>query len=478
MNKKLRDFIYRHRFYQEAEWSLDEEALNLVNDLFNKISFADNTYNYVYLFDDYHIALLDPIPYKDDNHMKKNDEIIDTLRIELIENIISRNIDLMKLIDLSEENNGAIGSYVAKYYHNGAVDWEFVICLENMGRNQTIKRYFWTLQELGLNLITSLNHISNDVKINSETINILLQVTELNEESLYDLESLPDHIVKKYWDSYFSNKHIDNTEVVRKVLDKLKEYGNYVAALDIIHHQISVEAEEHIEILSGLLELFHKEPDRTRNLSHEAYLIEKSLERIYKCDEKLQSYSDEIIRIEIGFMNILVRDFELKFIINKLSKEPSFFAELISYSYKADAGQQVHANTEINSGVNKMAFSLLYELKFCPVSKNGQIDVNELEEYIDEFLRIMKEQDQVVIGKQLLGERLSNASEDDNGFYPNESICKMIEKHYTIDLEKGFNMGVMNSRGVFSESEGTNELALSKRYEDYAKKCSIKYPKT
>lgn len=64
IKNKLRNTLYRHRYFSDADWSVSEDVLKKYESVFNTISVENKVYDFLYLFTpSYDFPLLNPIPF-------------------------------------------------------------------------------------------------------------------------------------------------------------------------------------------------------------------------------------------------------------------------------------------------------------------------------------------------------------------------------------------------------------------------------
>ena len=122
IKNNLRSELYRHRYFSNSGWSMDEVRLKKIEALLLSITFNNKEYDYTYLFiNEYDMPILNPIPYDDKNSSRdENRELKDREIKQRFREFIDNNLDLSSLIKLVDKKNyHNLGMYIAKYYTNG-----------------------------------------------------------------------------------------------------------------------------------------------------------------------------------------------------------------------------------------------------------------------------------------------------------------------------------------------------------------------
>ena len=465
----LRDLIYRHRFFVEAEWSIPEEMVMKIEKLLNYVSFDNDLYSHMYLFTESSPNLLNPVPFRtDDSYMVNNDNSIYELRTEAMEFIL---IDLKILDDflskcpLNIYNEHLVGNIVFSIISEKNI--EYIICvikkLINYDRYLICRGLLKDLKE-----VHSLNWIIDILeKVNVEK-NKLFRVyneIDLDEEFFNYLITLDDYTQKTVFLGY-SHISIKDMKLQKDVFGKLMDYGNNRVALDILsrnYKEYSVE-----DIIRCLESIAIDFGERKNQNSMIAYHIERLMDYLHKSDLTDTVLITRIVSLEISFLKITRR--KAKFFEDTLSNNCKFFYELVTLAYKStsDIDNNV-VKSESELVVARNAYSILEELKrkgFVPflLKESPEEDV---EKWFKDIVVLIRNGDHKKISMQVIGEILSKVPKK-GGVYPSEFVAKIIEDTNDQDFNIGFGLGITNSRGVVTGSYGKREQELCDIYRRYA----------
>lgn len=128
-----------------------------------------------------------------------------------------------------------------------------------------------------------------------------------------------------------------------------------------------------------------------------------------------------------------------------------------------------------------IAFRVLNSWKSLPATSNGVVDDAELAKWVATALDFAKQQGQAAIGAQKIGEVLSHGPDGTDGAWPHETVREIIERVENPEVEKGFEIGRYNSRGVVSRGltdGGSQERALADGYRASADLVADRWPRT
>ena len=177
--------------------------------------------------------------------------------------------------------------------------------------------------------------------------------------------------------------------------------------------------------------------------------------------------ADEVIaRLEIPFISALDRDRPHLVLHQEVLKEPSLFADLISWAYKrSDEQTEENIDEEEMRSRAKVAHRVLSRMRGLPGQvENGAIDPEDLENWINEVRRICKERARVVIGDQQIGKVLANSPMGADSVWPCEPVRDVLDSLRSSHIGDGLIVGKSNLRGTTSRAPldgGQQELALN-----------------
>jgi hypothetical protein len=124
----------------------------------------------------------------------------------------------------------------------------------------------------------------------------------------------------------------------------------------------------------------------------------------------------------------------------RLARDPAFFVEILSLSFKPKSGE---IEREIDPRVAQNAYRLLQDWKQVPGSDElgGHIDEDRLRAWTSEARRLLVEANRETIGEQYIGKILAHASVDADGTWPPLAVRNMIEESASRELETGLHIG-------------------------------------
>lgn len=479
--EKIRDIIYKHRYFKNSEWALSEENVEKVEELFNLIVFECNVYNYLHLFMNERLISLNPIPYDKNERTDLNTErrMLKEERLKALKSIINNKNDsiwdlvkLLKIYDTTKRSQYAIGEILASEIDHYNLNFKILEkALENSAETLLTSYIETVYNRQGIEVIESVLDL---LKESNELVISILKVVYIDQKFLEILNSLSDDIKSGYWESIIIRWDIVDNPLKEIVWSTLIEYKNFNALLTIIDLYFKKDLEKNIQILEEILSNQNIFAINNQN----SYLIIEVFKNIYT-ESNPNIEKDLCLRVchlEWAYFSLLIDQFPPRYLMKELQTDPTLLASLIQNAYKSskDDGDI----DEMKKSLGKQAWDILFKLKFCPcVDENNDISEEKLETWIKTFLGEIDKNGQGEIGRQILGECFAYSPKNNEEIFPHRVVCTMFEKYYTEDIGKGFVLGILNSRGVHWGTSGREEESLATKYENYARKIRIKYPK-
>jgi hypothetical protein len=165
---------------------------------------------------------------------------------------------------------------------------------------------------------------------------------------------------------------------------------------------------------------------------------------------------DRVTRIQWYFFLVLGFDPPTTMLHRRLADEPAFFSEIVSLVYRprADVDAGVPPDPDRDPQVSQNAYHLLDSWSVPPgLGSDGQFDPARCEARITEATQLLAAADRLAVGRHHLGQVLTYAPEDDNG-WPSEAVAAIIEHLDDDDIDDGFQLKIRNRRGDQPRSHG------------------------
>jgi hypothetical protein len=204
-------------------------------------------------------------------------------------------------------------------------------------------------------------------------------------------------------------------------------------------------------------------------------------------DENGYNNKEVMEKLEWKFISVLSDDLwhRLPISLNEeIIGNPDLYVEILCYLYKPENDEDMEkkeidglTDEQIKHRSNN-AYNFLRAINKLPgADKEGIIDYDILKSWIDKVFEICEKMKRVYAGHYNVGQFISKSLPID-GIWPQESICKVLEDYKNTDIDSGFYISVVNSRGTTSRGMfegGQQERDEAKVYSDYAKKINPKF---
>lgn len=478
IKNEIRYLIYRHRYFDDSDWSMDEKQLINYEELLAQIKTEKKEYEFLYLFTSkYEFPLLHPIPY---NREDSNGEIRgknNALRDDEIKNQIAKFIEdscsIEKLIELAaKEVNCILGEVLGEFYCNGKYDKEVMeLLLKYDKEGKHAYDYVRTLlRVVSVNLKEIL--IAVKEKCDNENLIVNLISLELIENSSCSIIANESEEIKRaYWKRNFRSiiSEKADVEVYLWALEECHKFGTLESYLELLYD--SKEKLDKDQLYNYIFAIQDMKSDNKNSMTD--YYLEEILGLLQ------DHFMDDLEKCQkIAYLEWMCRNIldwnQMKCMQFMMKDDPAIYAELVKIIYKSD-----YDNDEVNEEKSKLA-NKIYDgfdkAKFCPTEQKGVVSYKLLKEWVVRFEKLLEEQGQVKLFGNLIGRLLSYSPIGKDGYMPCEAVRSIIEEYNSESLKNAYIIAEENKRGVHTVDAGKSELILYQKYKDNAEALQEKYP--
>jgi hypothetical protein len=214
----------------------------------------------------------------------------------------------------------------------------------------------------------------------------------------------------------------------------------------------------------------------------EASLFDFSIAQILAALDAAGFDEAKLADLEWVFVRILERDPQgLKHLYRRLARDPAFFSELIMLIFRADTEE---APTDPDPELVRYAehaLHLLWDWK-GPVpgaTTDNDVDAASLSAWVTTVRATLAAGGRKAIGDQRIGHILWYAPQGSDGVHPHEAVREVIEREASSDIDIGFRIEAVNSRGaVFRGEGGDQERELAAQFRARSEAFSATFPRT
>jgi hypothetical protein len=195
--------------------------------------------------------------------------------------------------------------------------------------------------------------------------------------------------------------------------------------------------------------------------------------------------NDRLVRLEYRFLPLARHHhFSPKTLHGELSRNPSFFANLIEarYAPKTESRGKHRVPDPDKAAIAQVAYKLLDSWTGIPGERpDGSIDPLVLKTWVDDARKLCVASGRIEGCDMILGQQLSCAPTDPDGVWPCAAVREMLESVPTNEILHGFEAGVFNQRGLVTKSMtegGAKERTVARKYSENANKLKVEWPRT
>lgn len=476
----LRYEIYRHRYYRDSNWAMDENRIEKLENVMNQIKTTDRVYDYLYLFGPkYNYPLVQPIPYEKDSEIRSGFEDNDLLREAEVEKgideFVINGLSIERLLVLSSDiNDTTIGTSLAKYYKSREFDESILEMMLNLNvKDQIVIDYVCHFVVQNDSILKSAIDLVKKAENRENLLISLLAIEMISAEKLPLIEYENEEIKKRFWEGTGRFNIRENRDSYLWAISECEKYGDLNAFLELLFNAMSFFSPDDVYVTFVIIgQIRVGVPFNTMT----EYYLKELLKLVHK---NFMSDAEKCVRIacvEGLFMNVL--DWNHMKCTQMLMKEtPLLYAQLISYIFKNEDGEKSVKST-ISTIMDESLFRLYQKAHFCPAEKVGKVDYNDLLSWINEFRELLNFQKQSHLFSSSVGRLFAHSPVGDDNFMPSEAVREIIEEVYDESLKNAYVIAETNKRGTFSPNAGKTELEMSRRYKDNADNIRLRYPKT
>jgi hypothetical protein len=478
-----RNLVAHHREYADAQWSLPEQELGKIESSVRPLVPTDPAMAHRWLFSSGWVTLGD---FKRRDNYRSYEEELARRRAAAVREINDES-GLAAVLEFSEnlEHPQFVGVALAD-----AMDEEFVG--ELLARvedateaiRQTARAYLWRLcRKRGFDWVAAL--VDETGGLTARQTALLINFADDFEQGSTLARQLGSDIESEYWLN-FSYIGLGDFPHVVTVARNLMSVGRLAEALDLLGLYMKDDDAgiEYAEAVAVALEavMAANEPVPLQGLR------QWDFERLFACLDRHADAlgTDRVTTIEWYFFPVLGYFPKTTHLHRRLTKDPGFFNELVCIVYRAraDVESSDRVSVEDNSrrrALAENAWRLLQSWHVAPGSaEGGGFDIEACAAWIREARSLLQASDRLEIGEQHIGNVLAYAPQDDDGTWPAQEVRDLIEGLDSRNIERGFEVEMINRRGVSSRDPlegGEQERAIAAEHRARAELFASRWPR-
>lgn len=481
---ELRKILSLHRSFYDTAQTLTEKELEEIEKLYNQLEPNDLIKRFQWLFDDYWPNLPEGKELKDHERFE---QIVIQKRKDAIQ-LILNSLGIEGVINLATQtkNPQFVGIILAEISLPDMEEETLFLLLDSDDQKKIsfAQAYIWqnSLKNGELYIKKVVKEALSKKWSSKKIVNLFLALPQTQE--VWDLlEKFDGKIRQEYWEKLYPRFFDLPTEEKLYGLKQLIEVKRHFMAL---YTASMFKQEIPAKFIAELL----KRAASEKSIDDISIVHPWDIEELFKIlDQSGEIENDELVKLEWLYLPILARvgsSRPPRTLHQELANNPEFFVTVIRYAYKPrkkDFDEEEKGLPEkLKRKRARLAHELLHSWKTIPGSdENGKIDYQKLKDWVDRARSLCKEQDRLEICDEHIGQVLAYALPDQNGNWPQEEICKIVEEVGSKELDQGFIIGVFNKRGVVWKSPfegGKQERMLAEQYRNCSERLAIQYPRS
>jgi hypothetical protein len=481
LRKSLRAILSRHMSFPDAQWAMPKARIEQLHEIYIKLEPQDLVSRYAWQFS--HPAQF-MLPETED--WQERHQQIENIRKQTVNEIYNAGglLDILRLAQQCEDPN-LVGFTLGSLLSIGAQEDDFLA--QTLGATES------HLVLLGLGY--SRARLVNDAdwfksKLNSPLVSQGTPLQQANfylclvsERHTWDLvKAAGVEVENLYWSrvGLWSHGKISEGDL-QYFIESLASHGRRTEALHYISAQShSKEGQLPPSFIMDMLEMAISESKVQQvdwsQLVHDIPHLLKIVEASKEIDD------DRLGRLELLFLSWLeYSEYQPKALMRSLNENPTFFCELVELVFRGEKDEPRELSQE-EQRLNLQAYNLLRLWRTLPGSdEQGNIDEEKLSAWVARAKSLVNDCGRGIIGEQQIGQLLSHSPKGADGLWPHEAVRRVIEEVASGQVERGFEVGSFNNRGVTTRSlteGGLQEREIATRYRDHALKFRDDWPRT
>jgi transcriptional regulator with XRE-family HTH domain len=480
----LRKTIRRHRDFSDAGWGLPAEAVDQLEQALSTLLPDGLREQHAWLF----VEWLELEGFRGEHEQMENEAA--RLREKAVAEIVDLDgfdgvLQLLKIV----ESPGAVGVSLAmsKLVDDEKIFPQLLTDVDPQIRALAASFARRRIRDAGWQWIRELPLKRWKVE---DTAALLIEAV-FDETTWQFVDNLGEEVRRRYWNTVWAHSSFNLSDVqVETACREFLNAGRCEAAIRVLSgvtwDKASVAPMLAIDALTACSE--QNEPDSETQLGDETL---GRIQRLFGWLQKTVPFRDDeptrrLAELEWRFLSLLDGYGALpETLIYCLSYDPKFFAKLIARTFRSNDEQEPEKEwTEEQQQLASQGYRLLMKWNRIPgTQSDDSVDEEQLLQWLERARAMCRDSGHLEFADSRIGEMLANCPkpEDEDTMWPCEEICDAIEEANSDDLDRGFHVGIRNSRGATMRSPldgGDLERGEAANYRRWAAICDVDWPRT
>lgn len=479
VSEALRHFVYRHRKFQSAQWALKSAEIDKLAEIQELFRPRNGFFPVVWLFESDMAEL--PIA-KEDSDYNEIRRASGKARVDAVRELVkTHGVGAVRQLAELVRLPGLVGQAAADALPEEEVSNILVDGLKSdsgADRNLAQSLTYAMQRKLGSNWTDRMIARLTNEGLQAQQLANFFASLPTDSAHFSRVAAAGESVELAYWKQVRTTWVDESVDTIIFALDKLLEVERGYAAVELAGQQhAEIPADVLIRVLDGAVNA----NDRDDDPGMFGYYVEQ----VFKALDKAGTSDEEFGRLEWIYLQVLDDSQERapKALYRSLATIPDFFAEIVVALYKRDDGAQEEPSSDEkrSATVATQAFHLLQAWKTPPGLVDGKIDPITLRTWVEAARESCRKHGRLKSGERHIGQVLAFSPLGEDGLWPAEGVRDIIDEFGSVDIGRGFFLGVVNSRGVTSRMPtdgGLQERDLAAQYRTWAKSIELEWPRT
>lgn len=477
----IREILHHHRSFPDADWSLPETELVLLEQLYHQMEPTDIVIKYKWLFESIWPKYPEGYRRKESDKLyhEKNRIIRTNAAGEWVDQLgLDKTIALRKILKEPQLLGEALSDIVK------GVDEILVVCECLNGDHEADFPFIQAFIRAksvneGIGWVKELVPILEANEYHVKAISNFLVSVGSNKEIWAFVDSLSEDQQEAYWKNEHLYLFVETAHDAVEMIKKLHRYGRFFSALTLCDRYASNLPTD--LIMTTLWKASTEDACEAVRLDN--YVIGEIFDVLYQRDDFDVSMMKKIEWNYISFFDSHSTR-KPKYLEDELATNPFFFIEVIKWVYFPNEREKYY---EDKKGVSEEKIQLIVRHskklldtwnKIPGMKEDYSINEEVLKEWIEKARDLAKEADRQEVADIEIGSLLARYPENIDK-WPQESIFQIIEEIHSKELNHNYSIALFNKRGSSVRGAfdgGDIEREHASYFNKLANEFRIKYP--
>jgi hypothetical protein len=479
--EKLQELVARHEHFATADWAMPPDIRHRLSNLAAVLEPQGNPERFAYLF-----AWHPDLPGVDQSDFQRYADKLNEVRTDAIRSVLTMPDGMDRLASLARRSAAPSQLGLALADHDEVELAMLLPWFESTDAPLREAAAHWMRRRLMLHGAQWLGAALRAPGVDRAVRRVLIMNTPADSDSWKVLHESPrEEDERDYW----TTAPIDVVPFADTVtaLEQLIAHGRAWSAIRVAAHALDQDERQseseqpleltHPEIIKLLDSARLQVPGEIELSQMTSYYLGKLLDHLTSTNAPV----NEIARFEAAFFRLL-EHYRQPIALNRLlATSPNTFVDLVKLAYRG----KNEPRRQLADADQKMATQAWYILRgwegFPGRREDNSIDAAVMHNWVRAARLALSDADRADIGDELIGQAFGHSPNGADEAWPAEPTRDLIEMIGSRELESGFILGRINSRGVTWRGiydGGQPEREFAQQYREWSATTRAQWPRT